>query len=444
MKNSVNTKPRRDSNPIKGTIQAVPGVPSHVVIFKVPCSPFLWTRCYVNGRYRMKSTETTSKRVAYEFAKSFFLDQLRNQEPKNSLKPKTFGAVAISLLDMEKATAKKSLYNNDKGKVNSLLLPFFQDKLISEINHQDLAKFLGVLNEKDYAPATKKHHMTLVHKVFKHAVELGVIHAIPLFPKIKERLKTNQPRDYLTAGEYRLFTKTINQMIKKGITYKGSAISLEHKILVNFMVNSFIRPTDLKVLKHKHIEKMTDTKNNTDWLVLKHPATKTTGHPVHTMPNALIAYNELVEYRKLTYKKRLDEIKALPNKTPKEKLLKDKALAEHQNYLKPDDYLFLPEYSNRTTAMEKLGKMFALIVKESGLEERKGKNLTLYSLRHTAIMYRLINSDIDSLALAKNARTSQAVIEKFYGAHLTTDHTRHKLHSFNRGRQGYAKKQPTE
>jgi len=45
-------------------------------------------------------------------------------------------------------------------------------------------------------------------------------------------------------------------------------------------------------------------------------------------------------------------------------------------------------------------------------------------------MYRLINSDIDSLALAKNARTSQAVIERFYGAHLTTEQVRKKLHSF--------------
>lgn len=432
MKKTLKSKSKQDSNPIKETIQAVPGLPKHVIIFEVPCSPYYWTRCYVNGRYRMKSTESTNKKLAYEFAKSFFLDQIRNQEPQHLLKPKTFGSVALSLLDMEKATAKKSLYINDKGKVNSLLLPFFQDKLISEITHQDLARFLVKLNEKGYSPATKKHHMTLVHKIFKHAVELQVIHALPLFPKIKERLKTSQPRDYLAWGEYQHFTKTINKMIKKGVTYKGTPISDEHKILVNFMVNSFIRPTDLRVLKHKHVEKLSDPKANTQWLMLKHPATKTTGHPVHTMPNALTAYEELVEFRKKTYKAKLAELKALPEKTSKEVEYKKKALSEHQNYLKPDDYLFLPEYPNRSTALEKLGKMFALIVKESGLEDRHGKNLTLYSLRHTAIMYRLINSDIDSLALAKNARTSQAVIEKFYGSHLTTDHTRKKLHSFNR------------
>jgi hypothetical protein len=34
------------------------------------------------------------------------------------------------------------------------------------------------------------------------------------------------------------------------------------------------------------------------------------------------------------------------------------------------------------------------------------------------------------LVLAKNARTSQAVIEQFYGAHLTTAQARKQLHSF--------------
>jgi hypothetical protein len=34
------------------------------------------------------------------------------------------------------------------------------------------------------------------------------------------------------------------------------------------------------------------------------------------------------------------------------------------------------------------------------------------------------------LVLAKNARTSQAVIEQFYGSHLTTAQARKQLHSF--------------
>ena len=102
----------------------------------------------------------------------------------------------------------------------------------------------------------------------------------------------------------------------------------------------------------------------------------------------------------------------------------------------------MPEFENRTTAMGKLGKIFAEIFKQSKLEETTGKNLTLYSLRHTAIMYRLEKGDVDSLTLAKNARTSQAVIEKFYAAHLTTEQARVRLHSFSSGQNPKPRRKP--
>jgi len=45
-------------------------------------------------------------------------------------------------------------------------------------------------------------------------------------------------------------------------------------------------------------------------------------------------------------------------------------------------------------------------------------------------MFRLMFGNVDTLLLAKNARTSQGVIEQFYGSHLTTDQGRKQLHSF--------------
>lgn len=422
-------------------------MPRHVCVFQVACSPFYWTRCFVNGRYHIKSTETKNKKLAYEFAKSHFMDVLRSDDPKHILKPRTFAAVALSLLDQEKAASKKSLYINDKGKINSTILPFFKDRLIDQISHRDLSEFLTHLNglrirekkapyretDRPLSPATKKHHMGLVHKIFKHAVEIGSLQAVPHFPKLKEKLRTAQKRDYLTMGEYASLQRTVNQMIAKGSEYKGTAVTLEHKLLINFMVNSFIRPSDLKVLQHKHVVKRSDPKTNTAWITLNHPATKTTAQAVQTMPDALKYYEELIAYRKQDlkarkqlHKKALKDYEAL---TEKQKQKKKKPV-EPRDYLDPDDYVFMPQYENRSTALEKLGKLFAMIIENSGLEEKREKNLTLYSLRHTAIMYRLINSDIDSLALAKNARTSQAVIERFYGSHLTTELVRKKLHSF--------------
>ena len=398
---------KSQTNPIKGTITPVPSMPRHVVIYRVECSPFYWTRCFVNRRYRVRSTETSNKKLAYEFAKNNFMDALRDDEPSHIQSPKTFSAVAMSLLNLEKAASKKSLYAIDKGRMNSTILPYFKDLVgfLEQLNKTKIKAKKKPYLETDQvlSPASKKHNLSLVHKIFKHAVEMGVINSIPLFPKIKEKLQTTQKRDYLTWGEYNQLQKCINKMIKDGISYKGTPITLEHKLLVNFMINTFIRPSDLKVIQHKHVIKRRDQSSKVEWLTLAHPATKTTAQEVQTMPNAALTYKELVDFRK--------------------------SQADNQ-YLSPDDFLFLPQYTNRSTAMEKLGKIFALIIKTSGLEEKRDKNLTLYSLRHTAIMYRLINSDIDSLALAKNSRTSQAVIERFYGAHLTTEQVRKKLHSF--------------
>ncbi len=50
------------------------------------------------------------------------------------------------------------------------------------------------------------------------------------------------------------------------------------------------------------------------------------------------------------------------------------------------------------------------------------QNRTLYSLRHTSIMFRLLyGNSIDLLTLARNARTSVEMIEKFYARNLNAE-----------------------
>ena len=77
-----------------------------------------------------------------------------------------------------------------------------------------------------------------------------------------------------------------------------------------------------------------------------------------------------------------------------------------------------------------VAKLFKRIVAETKIVENTDKKPTLYSLRHTSIMMRLINGNVNTLALARNARTSQAMIDKFYAAHLTTNQVRQQLHGF--------------
>jgi hypothetical protein len=99
------------------------------------------------------------------------------------------------------------------------------------------------------------------------------------------------------------------------------------------------------------------------------------------------------------------------------KYMQDKGLAS------PDDYLFLPEIKDREAASYLITKDFRKILIATDLRKgHLGQNKTLYSLRHTAITNRLLyGKGIDLLTLARNARTSVEMIERFYASQLTPE-----------------------
>ena len=92
--------------------------------------------------------------------------------------------------------------------------------------------------------------------------------------------------------------------------------------------------------------------------------------------------------------------------------------------------VFFPEYENRNTMIAVAGRIFSAAVKRAGLVQ-EGEKHTLYSLRHTAIMYRLLyGENVSTLELARNARTSQAMIDKHYASRLTPLMAVDSIHSF--------------
>ena len=64
-------------------------------------------------------------------------------------------------------------------------------------------------------------------------------------------------------------------------------------------------------------------------------------------------------------------------------------------------------------------RQFEHVLKEAGLKlDKQGRVRTLYSLRHTALMFRLLKGDkIDIFKLAHNALTSVDQLERFYLSH---------------------------
>ena len=169
--------------------------------------------------------------------------------------------------------------------------------------------------------------------------------------------------------------------------------------MIVFMTNSFMRPTDIKNLQHKHVEIL---RNDNVYLRLSLPPSKKHDKPIVTMPKAVEVYERLTE------KNRAGGLGVAP-----------------------DDYVFLPQYPKRDYALKQLQRQFDVLMWSTNLRKpAKGDDRTIYSLRHTGIMYRLMYGEkMDVITLARNARTSPDMIDRFYASQLTSEDNVDVIHS---------------
>lgn len=164
------------------------------------------------------------------------------------------------------------------------------------------------------------------------------------------------------------------------------------------MVNGFIRPSDIKFLQHQHV---TVVRGRHTYLRLNLPETKKHDKPIVTLPTAVSVYERLLAWQRC------------------------------QGFGRPEDFVFLPDRSDRSKALESYGWQFRHIqsMGSIGGNAANGKSRTLYSLRHTALTFRLLyGGKIDLLTLARNARTSVEMVEKFYASNLTAEMNIDLLH----------------
>lgn len=254
--------------------------------------------------------------------------------------------------------------------------------------------------------------------MFKFALINELVDRIPPFPKIR---LNSQPRGGFTVSEYKTLLRSAKRLARVqedpkpathrnragGIFTKTASVPKEMAWVIGFMVNSFLRPTDLKYIQHKHVETVR-TKHL--YLRLTIPETKRHKAQIVTLRPAVRIYQSLTRHAKAIGR------------------------------ANPDDYLFLPDVDDRDAAAVVLSQNFNKILEATGLKIGElGQTRSLYSLRHTAIMFRLLyGKGIDLLTLARNARTSVQMIEEFYASNLTAEMNIGLLQSRRRGIQRQA------
>lgn len=412
--------------PIPQSITPVPGYPQKLVVFKIAASRYWQMRCWIAGKTYRRSTKTTSLRAAQSAARQFFeqllLTRYQSQHcVENDCSSDKVQAVKHKPTVMLFSTAAAQMYANEQARVDrgeyalgslqvmrnrldAHILPRFGKLPVSDIDYSKLLSFTQFLS-KSYTTVTVGQYLIVMRKVLKLAVKTGQIPALPEFPTVKI---INAPRASFTPSEYWQIMRAARRLTGQAHPQSARYLRSEYKLrtqdtrmpvdmswAICFMVNAFIRPGDLHKLQHRHVEIVKH--GPTQYLRLTLPETKRHAAPIVTLQPAVRVYQQMLKQRKP----------------------------------KPTDYLFLPQHKDRQYASCVLSTMFNWVLAETGLKlNAHGRPRTMYSLRHSAITFRLLyGSGIDILTLARNARTSVDIINKHYASTLTPEQNVQMLQS---------------
>jgi hypothetical protein len=186
---------------------------------------------------------------------------------------------------------------------------------------------------------------------------------------------------------YQKLLRTAKQMAKDKVEVRGTLVTDELYDLILFLVHSFVRPTttELYALTHANIKVQEDPRR----LDLTIRNGKTGFRSSSTMEAAVSVYDRI---------------------------------CQRNPDAEPETHLFLPTYNNRTTDRDIVKRQFKELLKQADLivDPDTQKPFALYSLRHTAICMRIVNSqgNVNIFNLARNAGTSVDQIERFYTRYL--------------------------
>mgnify|MGYP003336503988 FL=1 len=402
---------RHRSLPIAQSVTPIANYPTKLRIFQTNASRYWQVRCYLRGKTYTQSLKTTNKQAAISQAKHFFhikTAELYGEhiQVKEDTVPLFKDIVPATLAQQQARVDRNDLTALSlsilRSRLHNYILPFFGSMALEKINYQHLSNFVAFLTKKGQSTTSIQQNLVATRKVFNYALGLNLIRNLPKFPNITIK---QHPRGSFTVAEYLKLVRTAWRLtgtrIPSSITGKSrrgennlehyAIVSKDMAWLIRFMINSFMRPSDIKFLQHKHV---TVVRAKHIYLRLNLPETKKHDKPIVTLQAAVYVYERLLAWQ------------------------------VSQGFGGADDYVFLPHQSNRDLVLETYRWQFNFIMQQAGIGKNasNGQNRTLYSLRHSSMTFRLLyGRKVDLLTLARNARTSVEMVEKFYSSNLNAE-----------------------
>lgn len=357
----------------------------------------------MSNRMLKRSTKAEDKRKAIAAAIEFY-EELRARKKQNlplvespMLDRVVKDLLRTDQLRVDRGEANPRLVTDAEYLLEKDILVFFKGTDVRDVNYQKLVAYTERLKERNVGSNTIKWHFVVLKKILTHASKMGLLTQLPIFPTIKTK---DAPREFFTKEQYELLKQTVVQAVNDGVVIRGHSITDELRLLVTFGINTFIRPSDFKALLVK--ECTIATRGKVSYLRISPKSTKTSrNQPYVSMPAAVGIFRELQKLNKA------------------------------KGFSKDDDFLFFPYIPNRALALQTMQRQFDWVLRTAELKEsNSGINKTLYSLRHTALHMRLIDSEnLDLLTLASSANTSVEMLNRFYLRGASVEQNIEKLHS---------------
>jgi hypothetical protein len=370
----------RDTSQNPHALRRVPNCET-LTLYLIRRSRFWQFRFRVIGerRYKRGSTGTVDVREAEKVAKRTWLDHYTTREKMIPRERRIEHHIKQLQTEQEKKVTR-GLRNPRFAKVDShrfaALQKYFKDDAVDAIDGQRIRDFQDHLYEQNPAisKATVRHYLVALRKILKQAAMSGSIQALPQFPDAGGTSGIN-PRTGFSLEEYKKLREHLKSLAVKDVRYA------EVYDLVLFLANSLLRPSEAKYLTHQHVRLGKDKAGITLFVRPPNPKVKAYDYETFTMPGAVEAY------------------KRMQNRSPTE-----------------DSFLFFPQLENRDYALRLVGDLFGQALEDLGMKQTRDGRRTLYSLRHSGISWRLEKGEGQVFDIAKWARTSVAMIEKFYAS----------------------------
>ena len=350
-------------------------------------------------KYKFRSTSTDNLVIAREFAKDYLKTlTFENDRPVITSKDETFTYWTDKLLSYRVTddNLSRSNFKNVHTKYQSII-KVLGDKNINEITNDDVNDYFLKTKKTRLQNITKNKYVSMIQQVLRLAHQQNKLKLLPSLKRYKEGKGRSQGRDNPRPSfdfrdnndELKVLYAEIRKCIKEELVVEYKQITNEMYWLVMFIGFGYFRPVESEVfsLKWEDVE-IKPTKDGRRVLQIMVNKGKTGFRPVTSTTQLVDIFEKMIE-----------------------------ANPKH----KKSDYLFMPELTNRTYVKNIFQRQFKVILERCNLRfDKLGQKRSLYSLRHTAIQRRLIESGgkVNLFFLAKNAGTSTEIIQRFYAKYL--------------------------